>query len=79
MSSLTKKAVLAEFKKVSFWVKSALLLAVNYTADILVAVHEHLPELQPYLPDNIFKAMGIAVVIASILRSVAAGRKGLKQ
>jgi hypothetical protein len=78
MSNLTKKAVQAELKKLSFWIKSALLIAVNYTSDILSAVHDHLPELQPYLPDNIFKAMGIVVVAASILRGVAANRKDLK-
>lgn len=65
----------AELRKVSTWVCAGLLAALPYADDIMLAVAEHMPALQPYLPENIYKAMGAAVVAANILRSVYTSHK----
>jgi hypothetical protein len=73
-----KEAVKAEARKVLTQAKLALLIALPFAADIKAAVAQQLPALQPYLPDNIYKAMGAAVVITSIVLSVASTHRLLK-
>lgn len=48
---------------------AALLLALPYAADIKKLFADNLTALQPYLPENIFKAMGFAVVVAGMVLS----------
>lgn len=70
-----KAAVSAELKRAATWVSVALLAALPYADDIMMALAEHLPALQPYLPENIYKVMGALVVAANILRSVYTSHK----
>lgn len=48
---------------------AALLMALPYAADIKQLVGANLPALQPYLPENIYKAMGAAVVVTGMVLS----------
>jgi hypothetical protein len=73
-----KDAVKAEAKKALTWVKVTLLAALPFAAEIKGAVAAQLPALREYLPDNIYKAMGAAVVITSIVLSVAVRYRLLK-
>ena len=59
-------------RSVTVWVNSLFLAAVPFADRIIVAVmtnvRDTMPELQPYLPDNWFKAVGIAVVVFNIIQ-----------
>lgn len=72
------KLIRAELRKISTWIYAALLAALPYADDIMLAVAEHLPALHPYMPENVYKAMGAAVVAANILRSVYISHKSPK-
>lgn len=50
-------------KSVTIWF-NCILLAVLPVFEI---AHQHLPEIQNYLPDNVYKLMGIIVVVCNIL------------
>lgn len=65
----------AEARKLSTWLYAGLLAALPYADDIMLAIGEHLPSLAQYLPENIYKAMGAAVVGANILRSIYTSHK----
>jgi len=59
-----------EARKLTTWAKVALLSALPWTKEIVDALKEHLPELQPYLPENIYKAMGGAVMVAALVLGI---------
>lgn len=80
---LTLKGAL---KSVTVWVNGLFLAAAPFADQIITAamtgVRDYLPELQPYLPDNIYKAAGIAVVAFNIWQrartSMSLAEKGAK-
>lgn len=53
------RAALATLKA-SIW--SLLLVAVYHVDDIMLMVDQYAPMLAAYLPENIYKAMGVAIV-----------------
>jgi hypothetical protein len=73
-----KAAVKAELRKALTWIKVGLLAALPFASDIKAVVAQNLPALQPYLPENIYKFMGAAVVITSMVLSLASTRRLLK-
>lgn len=73
-----KDVARAEARKLGLWIKVALLGALPYARDIQQGLAERLPELQPYLPENIYKTMGGAVVAAGIVLSLWRSHQLLK-
>lgn len=73
-------------RSVTVWVNGLFLAFVPFADQIITAVmtgvRDHLPELAPYLPENWFKAVGIAVVIFNIYQrartSTSLAEKGAK-
>lgn len=68
----------AEVRRKLTWAKAVLLLALPYADDITHYVKDHLQELQPYVPDNVYKAMGFVVVTASLVISFFVTHRTLK-
>ncbi len=64
----------------SFTMKLNLLLLAAYPfADAIIgAVRDNLPDLAPYLPANVFRAVGLALVIYNIVHSARAAAKAAK-
>lgn len=52
------------------WFNAALLAAFPFTDQIMQVVVENLPALAPYLPPNVYKVVGYAVVVFSIVRAM---------
>jgi hypothetical protein len=59
----------AALRSAGVWFNAVLLAALPFTDAILGAVHDNLPDLAPYLPPNIYKAVGCAVVVFNLIRS----------
>lgn len=57
------------------WLNGILLAAWPFADDIIGAVRENLPELSQYLPANVFKAVGLALVIFNIAHAARAAAK----
>lgn len=62
--------------KFKAWIKSAgvvvnaaLLAAFPFADQIMLTLNDALPELAPYLPANVYKWVGLAVVLANIVRA----------
>jgi len=51
------------------WFNAVLLAAFPFTDQIIDAVADNLPTLAPYLPPNVYKAVGVAVVVFNLVRS----------
>ena len=49
-------------KSLTIWFNTLLLAALP----VFEIAHSYLPELQTYLPDNVYKWMGIIVVVGNI-------------
>ena len=59
----------AWLRSAGVWLNAALLIAFPFTAEIVQAVADNLPALAPYLPPNVYKAVGVAVVVFNLVRS----------
>ncbi len=57
------------------WLNAALLAAYPFADAIIVAVRDNLPELAQYLPANVFRAVGLALVIYNIVHGTRAAVK----
>lgn len=73
-----KAAVRIEARKWRIRICAVLLGALPWAADIKAAVSANLPALQPYLPENIYKFMGAAVVITGMVLSLMATHRLVK-
>lgn len=64
----------------SFTVRlNAVLLVLYPFADqIISGVHDHLPEMASYLPANVFRAVGLALVVYNIVHGALAASKAAK-
>lgn len=69
-------------RSVTMWVNGLFLAALPFADEIVLALNEYLPALQPYLPENTFKAVGLAVVVFNIYQrtrtSKSLAEKGAK-
>lgn len=70
-----KRTLCAEARKLTTWINAALLAALPFADEIMSALSANLPGLAPYLPENIYKSMGAAVVVVGILRSAFISHK----
>lgn len=60
------------------WLNAALLAAYPFAEAIIATLRDNLPDLAPYLPANVFRAVGLALVIYNIVhgaRTAAAKAK----
>jgi hypothetical protein len=57
------------------WLNATLLVAVQYTDQIVQGINDNMPSLAPYLPPNIYKGVGIAVVVFNLVRSARRARQ----
>lgn len=53
-------------RSVTVWVNGMLLAAWPFADQIIQGVRDNLPALQPYLPEDVFRNVGLAVVIFNI-------------
>lgn len=60
------------------WMNAALLAAYPFADSIIAGVRDNLPDLAPYLPANVFRAVGLALVIYNIVHGARAAAKAAK-
>jgi hypothetical protein len=54
------------FKSLTMWVNGLFLAAFPFANDIVSGVQDNLPQMAQYVPDNIFKTVGMVVVVFNI-------------
>jgi hypothetical protein len=52
------------------WFNAVLLAAFPFTDQIMQGVSDYLPSLAPYLPPNIYKIVGLLVVVFNMTRAM---------
>lgn len=65
-------------KSFTIWLNAALLIAYPFADSIISGVRDNLPALEPYLPANIFRAVGLALVIYNIVHASRIAAKAAK-
>jgi hypothetical protein len=60
----------AWWRSAGVWFNAALLVAFPFTAEIMQGVNDYLPSLAPYLPPNVYKAVGFAVVVFNMAQAM---------
>jgi hypothetical protein len=68
----------ASYRSFNVWLNAVLLAAYPFADSIISGIHDHLPELAPYLPANVFQAVGLALVIYNIVHGAHAAAKAAK-
>ena len=53
-------------KSVTIWVNGVFLTVFSFSDQIMQGMHDSLPDLSQYLPANVFKVVGIAVVLFNL-------------
>jgi hypothetical protein len=57
-------------------VSAALLATLPFIDEIVVALDRHLPMLAPYLPADVYRWIGLIVVVANIVRALRQVKRG---
>jgi hypothetical protein len=65
-------------KSFTVWLNALLLAAYPFADSIIAAVRDNLPALEPYLPTNMFKAVGLALVVYNIVHASRIAAKAAK-
>jgi hypothetical protein len=65
-----KDRIVAALRSAGVWFNAALLVAFPFTAEIMQGVNDYLPSLAPYLPPNVYKAVGFAVVVFNMVQAM---------
>jgi hypothetical protein len=65
-------------KSFTMWLNGTLLVLYPFADQIIAGVHDHLPELAPYLPANVFQAVGLALVVYNIVHGARVAAKAAK-
>lgn len=65
-------------KSFTVWLNGALLALYPFADQIILGVHDHLPDLAPYLPANVFRAVGLALVVYNIVHGARVAAKAAK-
>lgn len=72
-----KQKIKRAHKSKTMWFNSLLLCMLpvfellKESLNVFDYVHTYMPELQAYLPDNVYKVMGIIVVIGNVILRMA--------
>lgn len=53
-------------RSTTMWVNAVFLGVLQNTDQIVSGVHENLPDLAQYLPVNLFKFLGVAVIVFNL-------------
>lgn len=61
-------------RSLGVWWNAALLAAFSFAGDIVQALNEHLPSLAMFLPANVYKWVGLVVVVLNIVGAVRRAR-----
>lgn len=61
-----KAKLLGALRSVTIWVNTLFLALYPFTAQIMSGLQEQMPTLSTYLPENIYKATGIAIVVFNL-------------
>ena len=59
----------AWLRSAGVWFNAVLLAAFPFADQIIGALNDNLPALAQYLPPNVYKAVGVAVVVFNLVRS----------
>lgn len=70
-----KSRIQAWIRSAGVWLNALLLVAFPYTDQIVQAINDNLPGLAPYLPPNVYKGVGFAVVVFNLVRSAQRAHK----
>jgi hypothetical protein len=73
-----KAAILSDLKRWRTWLNMLLLAALPWAAEIKQLLADNLTALQPYLPENVYKFMGGAVVVTGMILSLVASHRAVK-
>lgn len=73
-----KARIVAWLRSAGVWFNAVLLAAFPFTDQIIQAVSDNLPSLSPYLPPNVYKVVGFAVVVFNLIRAAQRARKAAK-
>ena len=65
-------------KSFTVWLNATLLIAYPFADSIIAAVRDNLPALEPYLPVNMFRAVGLALVVYNIVHGARVAAKAAK-
>jgi hypothetical protein len=65
-------------KSFTVWLNGTLLILSPFADQIIAGVHDHLPELAPYMPENMFRAVGLALVVYNIVHGARVAAKAAK-
>lgn len=64
-----KDRLVAWLRSAGVWFNAILLAVFPFADEIMRAVNDNMPALSVYLPPNVYKAVGIAVVLFNLVRS----------
>jgi hypothetical protein len=62
------------FKSLTMWVNGLFLAAFPFANEIVSGVQDNLPQMSQYIPENIFKTLGVIVVMFNIYLRVRTKR-----
>ena len=62
------KTLKGALKSVTIWVNATLLAIFPFANDILLGIPDNLPQIAPYLPEDMFKTLGFIVVVFNIFQ-----------
>ena len=65
-------------KSFTVWMNATLLAMYPFADQIILGVHDNLPSLAPYLPANVFRAVGLALVVYNIVHGARVAAKAAK-
>lgn len=61
-----KAKLLGALRSVTIWVNALFLAAYPFASEIAAGLQDAMPTLMEYLPTNIYKGIGIAVVVFNL-------------
>jgi hypothetical protein len=65
-------------KSINVWLNAVLLAAYPFADSIVAGVRDNLPDLAPYLPANVFRAVGLALVVYNIVHGARVAARAAK-
>lgn len=65
-------------KSFTVWMNATLLALYPFADQIIAGLHDNLPDLGQYLPANVFRAVGLALVVYNIVHGARVAAKSAK-
>lgn len=73
------RSIAASVKRGVVWCNAMLLAVFSFTGDIAEALNTYLPGLAPYLPPDVHRWIGLALVVLNIVHAIWRGRARKRQ